>query len=51
MNKVGIFYSEKISYFSQVTDTTYIFTVAKQGFLGNFGIGTVFKRFYKKGVC
>ena len=44
-NKMHILYSEKKSYFSLVTDTTYILTVAKQGFLGNLGTGTFFKRF------
>ena len=37
MSKIGIFYSEKLSFFSLVTDTIYIFPVTKQGFLGNFG--------------
>ena len=48
MNKATV---KKYRIFSLVTDTIYIFTVAKQGFLGNFGTGTVFKRFYKKDVC
>ena len=37
--------------FSLVTDTIYIFTVAKQDFLDNYGTGTFFKRFYMKDVC
>ena len=45
VSKIGIFYSEKLSYFSLVTDTVYIFTVAKQGFLGNLGLGFFIKRF------
>ena len=38
---------KKYRLFSLVTDTIYIFTVAKQGFLGNFGTGI----FYQKGLC
>ena len=37
MSKNGIFYSKKYRIFSLVTDTIYMFTVAKQGFLGSFG--------------
>ena len=47
------FYSEKISYFftSEIVRNfsseiiRYFFTVAKQGFLCNFGTGTFFKMF------
>ena len=47
MNKIGIFcYNEK----NIVFDMIYIFNVAKQGFLGNFGTGTFFKRFYETDV-
>ena len=49
--KLVFFCSEKIRIFSLVTDTIYIFTVAKQGFLGNFMTGTFFKRVSKKDVC
>ena len=49
--KLVFFYSEKILYHSLVADTIYNFTVAKQGFLGNFGTGTFFKRFKLKDIC
>ena len=44
--KLVYFYSEKnIVFFSLVTDTISVFTVAKPGFLGNFGTGFFIKRF------
>ena len=50
MSKIGIFYSEKISYFSLVvTDTIYIFTVAQRGFLGNFGTGIFYQEVFSEG--
>ena len=45
------FYSEKISYFSLVTDTIYIFTVAKQGAFSILGLVYFYKRFYQNDVC
>ena len=35
---------KKYRIFSLVTDTIYIFTVAKQGFLGNFGPGIFYQK-------
>ena len=43
------FYSEKISYFSLVTDMIYIFTAAKQGFLGNFETEIFYKKVLSEG--
>ena len=34
-----------------MTDTIYIFTVAKQGVFGNSGLVYFFKRFYEKDAC
>ena len=42
---------KKYHIFSLVTDTIYIFTVAKQGFLDNFGTGIFIKRFKVKDIC
>ena len=51
MNKKDIFYSEMISYeFTSEGYNLYLFILAKQGFLGNSGTGTFFKRFLKKGI-
>ena len=49
VSKIGIFYSEKLSYLSLVTDTIYIFTVAKQGFLGNLGLGFFYQKVLSEG--
>ena len=46
-----VFFYSKNNRILLVTDTIYIFTVAKQCFLDDFGTGTFFKRFYKKDVC
>ena len=35
--------------FSLVTDTIYIFTVAKHGFLGNFGTGIFYLKVLREG--
>ena len=40
---------KKYGIFSQVTDTIYIFTVAKQGFLGNFGNGIFYQKVLSEG--
>ena len=40
---------KKYCIFSLVTDMIYIFTVAKQGFLGNFGTKTFFKKVLSEG--
>ena len=45
VSKIGIFYSEKLP----VIDTIYIFTVAKQGFLGNFGTGIFYQKVLSEG--
>ena len=42
------FYSEKMSYFSLVTDMIYIFTAVKQGFLGNFESGIFYQKVLSK---
>ena len=51
MNKIGIFSMGENIDFSLVTDTIYIFTVTKQGFLGNFGTLKVFKIFKVTYIC
>ena len=45
--KLVFFYSEKYRIFSLVTDTIYIFTVAKQGLLGNFVTGIFLSKGFK----
>ena len=48
--KLVFFYNEKILYFfSLVTDTISIFTVVKQGFLGNFGTGNFYQNVLSEG--
>ena len=46
MNKIGIFLQ---CVFSLGTDTIYIFTVAKQGFLGNFGTEIFYQNVLSEG--
>ena len=50
MNKVGIFYSEKILYFLHKRLIQFIFSLQQNNVFGNLGTGTFFKRFYKKDV-
>ena len=40
---------KKYRIFSLVTDTIYIFTVAKQGFLDNFGTGIFYQKVLGEG--
>ena len=40
---------KKYRIFSLVTDTIYIFTVAKRGFLGNFGTGIFYQKVLSEG--
>ena len=50
MSKIGILSTvKKYSIFSLVTDTIYIFTVAKQGFLGIFGTGLFYQKVLSEG--
>ena len=55
LSKNEVKWSEKstklLTKLSLVTDTIYIFTVAKQGFLGNFGPGIFIKSFLVKVIC
>ena len=44
MSKIDIFLHINVLYFSLMTDTIIIFTVAKEGFLGILGLG-----FFSKG--
>ena len=45
VSKSSIFlHWKKIVFFPLVTDTIYIFTVAKLGSLGNFGPGNIFQK-------
>ena len=39
----------KIGIFSLMTDTIYIFTAAKHGFLGNFGAGIIYQKVLSEG--